>query len=306
MEFPKVPGCFDKSELSSLSECLGYPGDMLICGMKSYRSIQVESALKNLEAGLSSVSSKLLAEVLEQRHMNRNLEHLFNNHSTQYNQKVFKKAMQMLQHHKLGFSELYKARVSYELYSEHAGGGMRPEEDAVLPALKMAGKVMAPLQLESVLKRHHSVCDLPPNIQLYEFIDIVASAQSLQDVVKELGKQTESAGTSSTSVMLSSYERTIMTEDEQVLTHLDRKYKASLYKDVKPKAPPAQFSHVQLVSGAARKTVSVMARRELHALAPCLEVSQQNVHQARNGFVTLSAKQHKEISARMKTRRNKK
>ena len=303
MEYPKSAGYFSKSELVSLSECLGYPGQMLINGMKACSSAQIQAAPNNLEGGQSSVSSKLVAEVLVQRHMNRHLEHLFNNHSAQYNQKVFKKAMYMLQHHKLSFSELYKVRISFELYSERSGGGMKPDSDTVLPALKMAGKLMAPVQLDSLLKRHLTNCDLPPNIQLYEFMDIVTLAVPYCEVVKEEEKLTEMENSEATReedrpVMLTSYERMLMTEDEQHLTYLDRKYKASMYKEVKPKAPPAQFSRVQLISSAARQSSSAAARRELRALTPVLEVSQRNAHQARNGFFTLSSEQHKEIESR--------
>ena len=285
MDFPAVTGCFSKSELVSLAENLGYPGQMLVDGLKASRA-KVQSALHTFDNTNSSISTKYVVEILEEQHLNRNLEHLFNNHSAQYNQKVIKKAIYMLQHHKLSFSDLYKSRISFELYSEPVGGGMRTDAELVVSALKMAGRTIAPLELESLLKRHQNTCDIPPNIQLYEFMDFVASAVSSNEVKKEIKKLTTSVDPDvAKKVTLSNYERMLMTEDEQHLAYLDRKYRASMYKEVKPKAPTAQFSRVQLVSSAARQRISATAHRELQALTPCLEVSQMNAQQARNGAI---------------------
>jgi len=304
MDFLAVPGCFSKSELVSLAENLGYPGLMLVEGLKASRSAHMQSSLQSLEGEKSSISTKFVIEILEQRHLNRNLEHLFNNHSAQYNQKVIKKAIYMLQGRKLGFSDIYKSRISFELYSEPVGGGMRPDAELVVSALKMAGKTIAPMELESLLIRHQNTCDLPPNIQLYEFMDFVASAVSSSEVKKEIKKMTASVGldvskTGHQGVTLSSYERMLMTEDEQHLAYLDKKYRASMYKEVKPKAPKAQFSRVQLISSTARQQNSAAAQQELQALIPCLEVSQMNAQQARNGVISLlSLKQHQKIESR--------
>lgn len=300
MDFPKEVRYFDKSELIRLSSCLGYPGQLLINGMKASPLPSVQSACCMLSSNQIPVSSKLILEVLEQSHMHPKLERLFNNHSVQYNQKVFKKAMFLLQHHRLSFSQLYEVRLAFELYSEDGGGGMNASTGTVLQALKMLERVMSPMQLESEMKRHQVVADLPPNIQLYEFMDIVVKSTRCSDVEKELLMSTVSSSIcKDDELSIPDFDKMLMSKDEQYLAHLDEKYRNTLFKEVRqPKVPSTLFSRKQFVSSARRQDISTTAHKQIRALTPALEISQQQALQARNGFYVMSLEQHREIESR--------
>lgn len=302
MDYPNEAGYFDKSELIRLSLCLGYPGKMLINGLKASSLPRIQSACCKLTSNQMPVSSKLILELLDQRHMHQALERLFNNHSVQYNQKVFKKAMVLLGNHQMCFTELYEVRLSYELYSVDNGGGMKASTGAVLLALKMLERVMSPIQLEYEIKRQQTIADLPPDIQLYEFMDIVVKSTLYSDVEKELLKHSETKSIcEGDELSISDFDKILMSKDEHFLTHLDKKYKASLFKEIKPKSPSTQFSRKQFVSSTRRRDISAVAHKQIRALMPALEISQQQAHQARNGFFVFSPGQHKEVESRCAT-----
>ncbi len=286
-KYPVKPGYYDRSELSRLSLSLDLPGSLFIKGLESAPPSchYLQSAYKELSAGLK-VSDTTIKYLLERKHMYKKLEKHFNNYSVKYNQKFFGKAMFLLKHRLLDFSDISNARIAFELYSNKDGGGMDASPSNVLNALKLLERVMSPLRLDMEILKQQDSADFHSHIQIYEFMDLVVKCVKVTDVEKEL--------------VLNEFDfnQLLMTREERIFTHLDHKYKNSLVADGIPKrAKMTALNRERNIPTSRRRDGVEASHRQSRALTPSLEHSQQLLLQARNGILVFTKEEHSEIQS---------
>lgn len=280
--------CYGKSELARLCGSLGFPHYFLIHGMQSASSPHLRSAYLKLSSG-KSVSSKVIKELLETKHMHQRLEKIFNCYPADYNRKLFRKAMLLWERKQLSFSEISSIRIAFQLYSGAAGGSLEANTSTVLQALKMLERVMSPIQLDSEIKKQQDSVDVPSCIQMYEFMDIVVKCIPASEVEREINLP------SMKDPGLTSLDEIFITKDKRILAHLDRKYRAAHYKMVT--ATPAVLDSSSAISVTHRQEVTEASQRQFRALTPALEYSQWQLSQARNGYSVLTGRQYQEVQS---------
>lgn len=289
-QYPERTGYYDMRELFRLSSCVGFPGNLLVDGLKS-----ADLAPEQNER----VSESAIRNLLESKHLDQKLEKIFNHYPAYYNRKLFLKAMFVLRHKRLGFSEISMARVAFELYRSEDGAGMTASASVVLQALNMLGRVMSPIRLDSEIKKQQAVVDFPSRIQMYEFMDLAIRCAHSSAVEKEVESLVPMHSTTSTQgsaesgelMSLPDLDQLLMTKEERVCAHLDEQYRKSLYKKVKPAPPSSDTDHILFASRVHREESTAGSQRQLHVLVPALEHSQHQLFKARNGFTVLSKEQ---------------
>ena len=284
-------GCFKKGELTKLASALGFPSDILLKELTKSTDSTLQYEYTRLQAG-KSITEKNLKYMLESGVLNLRLEKTFNRYDAKYNVKLIVKAMSLLHHRQLTYSEISEGRVAFELYSMVDGSGLPAELEPVSQALKLMERVMAPRRLEAEIQKQQYYCELPSRIQMYEFFDLVVkcvkSSQATRDM--EINDRDESILSETKDVSLPDLSKILMTTDQQVLDYLDERYRESLYRRVDP--TPNVLDDQHIVSMAPRRMLSTVSKEHSCIVIPPLERSQQKLHQARNGTMVLSADQH--------------
>lgn len=289
-QYPGKTGYYDQKELHQLSTCLGFPGGFLIDGLQSaHFAIELNKP----------VSDCVLRKLLESRHLEHKLEKVFNHYPAHHNRKLFLKAMSLLRHKRLNFSEISMARVAFELYRSEDHAGMLASASVVLTALNMLGRVMSPVQLETEIQKQQNTADFPSRIQMYEFMDLVTKCAHSKSVEREVEALTSVQSPMSTIectesgglLPLPNLDWLLLAKEEHICAHLDEQYRKSLYKKVKATPPSSNTDGVLLASRVYREESTANSRRQLHTLAPVLAQSQHQLFKARNGFAVLSKEQ---------------
>ncbi|XP_041116378.1 uncharacterized protein LOC121321478 isoform X2 [Polyodon spathula] len=90
-----------------------------------------------------------------------------------YNIKVLKKCISLLDRWFLSFDEIKEVRLSFSTYEDQDQRGMRINQQTLLRALKMCGRVIAPLKLAHRIKHLKSGFIETGRVQLYEFLDLL-------------------------------------------------------------------------------------------------------------------------------------
>ena len=285
-------GCFKKEELEKLASSLGFPSNIFIKELSTSTDCSLQSEYTRLQDG-KTITAERLKYMLESGALNHRLEKIFNRYEAKYNMKVIVKAMSLLAHRQLSFSEISTCRMAFELYSMEDGSGLPAELVPVSQALKMMDRVMAPTRLEAEIGKQQHYCDLPSRIQMYEFYDLVIKCLKSSEAEREMEVQIGSDDGNSLSVTsdssLPDISKMLMTTDQQVLDYLDKRYRASLFKKVDP--TPVPLDNQRIISMAPRRILRTISKEHSCALVPPLELSQQQLHQARNGRMVLSASQ---------------
>jgi hypothetical protein len=285
--YPEKAGYYGRRELFRLSTCVGYPGNFLVAGL------QTSGLAPDLNEPISETAIK---DLLESKHLDHKLEKIFNHYPAYYNRKLFLKAMSLLKHRRMSFSEISMARVAFELYRSEDGAGMVASANVVLQALSMLGRVMSPVRLESELLKQQAIVDFPSRIQMYEFMDIITRCTDSRLVEKKVEllssqKSIQDYAGFAELQPLPDLDQITMTRDEQIRAHLDEQYQKSMYKKTKVTPPSSDTRGVLQASRIRREEKAAGSRRQLHILAPALEQSQHQLSKARNGFTVLSKKQ---------------
>lgn len=285
-------GCFKKEELAKLALALGFPSNIFIKELSKSSNCFLQSDYVSLQDG-KAVTVERLKDILQSGALNHRLEKIFNKYDAEYNVKVIIRALSLLAHRQLCFSEISTARLAFELYSMEDGSGLPAELGPVSQALKLMERVMAPTRLEAEIGKQQHYSDLPSRIQMYEFFDLVVKCLKLSEAEREMdiqvGNYDENTLTTASETNLPDISKMLMTNDQQVLDFLDKRYKSSLFKKVDPTPPP--LDNQRIVSVAPRRILRSMSKEHSCALVPPLERSQQLLHQARSGRMVLSATQ---------------
>ena len=292
MEYTIRKGCFKKEELAKLASALGFPSNIFVKELSKSSDCFLQSDYASLQAG-KAITAERLKHVLDSGALNHRLEKIFNKYDAEYNVKVIVKAVSLLVHRQLCFSEISTSRMAFELYSMEDGSGLPAELGPVSQALKLMDRVMAPSRLEAEIGKQQHYCDLPSRIQMYEFFDLVVrclkSSEAKREMEVQIGNHDKNTLTTASETSLPDISKILMTTDQQVLDFLDERYKSSLFKKVDP--TPAPLNNQRIISLAPRKILRSTSKEHLCALVPPLERSQQQLHQARSGRMVLSTTQ---------------
>ncbi|CAG5132117.1 unnamed protein product, partial [Candidula unifasciata] len=116
---------------------------------------------------------KNILRALELNFLCMDLHLTYNMHTADWNTRVIRNAISLLVHRVLNFDGLRDVRVAYETYEHTDMKGMELNTLVISRALKLCGRVIAPLKLNHRIK-HMKVHFLEPNrIQLDEFFRLV-------------------------------------------------------------------------------------------------------------------------------------
>lgn len=296
-EYPVKAGYYDRSELSRLCSCVGFPGNFLTEGLKSSPDPRQQSAHLRLltSSNCKPVSDKLLHELLKSRHMRPGLEKVFNKYPADCNRRIFVRAMSHLKHGRLGYMEISDARVAFEAHMCEDGMGMFATVGVVLQALKMLERVMAPSRLETEIQKQQAVVDVPSRIQMHEFLELVVRSARWSQAEEEVASPiAEAAQTDPSELDLSipDFGQLLMTKEQRLLDHLDQQYKDSLCKRKASSKPPTAVAS-RTVTSSPREEARASSQRQREALMPALEYSQHQLLRARVGFAVFLPMQHR-------------
>ena len=286
-------GCFKKEELAKLASALGFPSNIFTKELRKSSDCCLQSDYARLQDG-KTITVERLRHILESGTLNHRLEKIFNKYDAEYNIKVVVKAISLLTHRQLSFSEIATGRMAFEVYSMEDGSGLPAELSPVSQALKLMDRVMAPTRLEAEIAKQQHHCDLPSRIQMYEFYDLSGRCLKLSEAERELemqiGNNDDNTISTASDTSLPDISKMLMTTDQQVLDYLDERYKSSLFKKAEP-TPAQPLDDQRIISMAPRRILRSMSKEHSCALVPPLERSQQQLHQARSGRSVLSATQ---------------
>ena len=274
-------GWFSKRELAKLASALGFPTDIFFKELSKSTDSVLRSEYTRLEAG-KSIAERNIRRMLESGALNYRLEEVFNKHDAQYNVKIILKTVSLLHHRQLSYREIAEGRLAFELYSVEDGSGLPAEAEPVAQALKLMERVMAPSRLEAEIQKQQHYCDLTSRIRLHEFYELVVKCSKSMDAAKQMDYENKES--------LPDISKMLTPTDQQVLDHLEERYKATLVKRVEPS--PVAADGKRAVSMAPRRILRSLSKEHSWALVPPLERSQQQLHQARNGTAVFSSDQY--------------
>lgn len=290
-------GCFKKEELAKLASALGFPSNIFIKELRKSSDCCLQSDYAKLQDG-KVIAVERLRYILESGVLNHRLEKIFNKYDADYNIKVVVKAISLLAHRQLSFSEIATCRMAFEVYSMEDGSGLPAELAPVSQALKLMDRVMAPTRLEAEIAKQQHHCDLPSRVQMYEFYDLAVRCLKLSEAEREMeiqiDKNDDNTLSTASDTNLPDISKMLTTTDQQVLDYLDECYRSSLFKKVAP-TPAQPLDDQRVISMAPRRILRSMSKEHSCALVPPLERSQQQLHQARSGRNVLSATQYASV-----------
>ncbi|XP_013410875.1 uncharacterized protein LOC106174045 [Lingula anatina] len=215
LKYPHRRGFFTWEEMGCLARSLGFPDNV-------FRSnIPENEAVKDLE-GLTIPE---FHRMIDYKYFVKALHRTFNMHTADWNQCVVKRAVRLLDYHALSFEELQDVRIAYQVYEAGDMKGILVDEHIVLRALKMCGRVIAPLKMMQRLKHMSQNFDENGRMQLYEFLDLILWCDLYKDVQVERPSKVEATGKTKYGLYkLDDFEDLLHHQDEVIATHLNQNY----------------------------------------------------------------------------------
>ena len=292
IQYPARKGHYTRKELSYLSTSLGFPHALFAKAFESSVTMQIE--WNRLVAG-KTIRERALVQLLESKALDHKLEKVFNKYPAKYNVKLIKKALSLLRHKQMTFSEISDARIAFELHVCEDGSGMPAELQTVMQSLKLLERVMSPLRMETEIQKYQLHSEAPMRFQMYEYFSLVALCEKCETVEVQMtlsSPNLESLNSceSDTALSLPDFGQILMTSDQKMHEYLDSKYRTSLYKEVEPTPPVLDTEHI--VSSVPRRSLISLAHEQSRTLTLSLEESQSQLHRARSGHWVLSPKQY--------------
>ena len=279
-DYPNRDGNWTWEELETLGKALGYHPKVFYDHLNSSggkESSDSKNADNSVETGkkydelVFLFQSDLFYPVLNKT---------YNHHDGAYNMKVISKSIYLLQKRFISFSQLQCSRVSFQTYegSDHAG----LEDKFVMRALKLCNTIMAPERLKQLLQHMDRL--VSDRLMLYEFLDLVSSADSLLKVENQIVRKQQNENLDERGL----YE--ICNFHDELLTNDDRCYK-KLNKDFEEmlKVIPLSKNHLNtnsfsknwatppLVNKAYRATMTFKSKEEGKELKNSVQESIEHI-----------------------------
>eukprot|EP00111_Clytia_hemisphaerica_P013000 TCONS_00038210-protein len=226
-DFPNKDGNWSWEELETLSKALGFHPKVFAEHLpaSSISVLSCEDVSTPSMHNTSIVKFDDLITVFNGDLFYPILNKTFNHQDGAYNLKVVIKAIQLLQKRFTSFSQLRVTRVSFQTYegSDHAG----LEDKYVMRALKLCGKIMAPDRLKQLLQRVDRL--VSDRLMLYEFLDLVAGADSLSMVEKKIIKDDLSEKLDHRGLyQVCEFQNELLTQDERCYKELNNEFQEML------------------------------------------------------------------------------
>ena len=208
------------------------------------------------------------------------LNKTFNHHDGAYNMKVISKSVYLLQKRFISFSQLQCSRVSFQTYegSDHAG----LEDKFVMRALKLCNTIMAPERLKQLLQHMDRL--VPDRLMLYEFLDLVSSADSLLKVEKQIERKQQNENLDERGLYeIYNFHDELLTNDDRCYKKLNRDFEEML------KVIPLSKNHLNtnsfsknwatppLVNKAYRATMTLKSKEEGKVLKNSVRESVEHI-----------------------------
>ncbi|KAK6191454.1 hypothetical protein SNE40_003141 [Patella caerulea] len=272
LKYPKKSNFFTWGELGCLARALGYQVEIFQANITDEIYSTTEGV--TLKEMMKMMDYKILQTVLHQT---------FNMHTADWNMCVIRKCLHLLNHKALMFEELHNIRIGYETYEAVDMKGMIINQHILLRALKMCGRMIAPMKLMHRIKHMKDDFEEKARIQLYEFLDLILWCdlyQSFQPNQDHLSSDKENK-----LFKLVDFERLLNHHDEKIAGLLNQKY---IEEEM-------DFGHGNLGNKRNFKDPTVLTedrirRTQYHKanykpLKSEINNSQKQVYQAKAGFV---------------------
>ncbi|ESO83291.1 hypothetical protein LOTGIDRAFT_236732 [Lottia gigantea] len=272
LKYPKKSDFFNWVELECLARALGYNSHIFKENITDEIIYTTEGV--TLTEMLKMIEYKILQSVL----------HLtFNMHTADWNMCLIKKCLILLNHKALMFEEIHSIRLSYETYEAIDMKGMVLNKHILLRAIKMCGRMIAPMKLMHRIKHMRDEFDEKGRIQLYEFLELILWCDLYEKFYCDF------RGTAN----IKENKLFQLVDFEKVLSHHDEK----IHKDLNSQYLQDEWDFGQEKLGSKRlfkdptvHTEDSIRRTTYHKedykhLKSEVATSQKQVHQARAGFV---------------------
>lgn len=216
--YPSKSNFLTWEELGLLARSLAFPSSLFHA-----RASPEQRACLGLRLGE-------LQLMLEEGTFIQELNKTHNVHDGSYNTKVLSKSLELLCFRHLSFAQLKLARVTFQTYehSDHAG----IQDHLLLRALKLCGKVAAPLRVQMLLRHMNRL--VADRVMFYELLTLIVSCDDISEVVTRPEFKRDSASNqlekdeSTGLYRLCNFEDELITEDERIQKRLNDQYQESL------------------------------------------------------------------------------
>ena len=281
--YPSTRGYYTLRELQLLASVLGYDSKLFQRGLQNH-GINITDKDRYTEAEIHWwLDNKLL---------HKELDHIFNRYTADYNVIVMKRALDHLHQHSLTYSELGRSRRAFESQTCDQLG-MPANIDVILYTLKIINKVLPPLKLEHLLKVMSTQLDTPQKLKLYNFLDIVAQSTSIEAL-----PLVSSEGSDDIKL-----DGIFETPYQKLLSTLNTNYKASITKlKVRQQQTPLKQTTKSFIDTSKRKTATLASKQTGESLTPYIKSSASSIQLARTGQTPLSVQQGLRALTRLSTR----
>ena len=277
-DFPRTEGYFTKVELVKLALCIGFNGNLFTLHF-TYLDPQVLD-----EPG---VTTEQVLDLFYTRKFNLSIHKTMNMHPHEYNERLIRRVVKLLQGGKVGFSELKEISRIFNLYESKDGDGMTADWVTIMSALKMCDRVMSSLQLKNEMTKRADLLEIPKRLTLYELIDFYLVSQSLsywrEEVpVPELPKGVDILPFSENEIFILSLPNELEgLQYDRILTRLDDEYRMLLYQPVKTQ--PQKMNIDKLVNSKLRLDLYEKSQKQLKEENRKYMRSEQALWKARAG-----------------------
>ena len=281
--YPSTRGYYTLRELQLLASVLGYDSKLFQRGLQDH-GITITDKDRYTEAEIYYwLDSKLL---------HKELDHIFNRYTGDYNVIVMKRALHHLHQHSLTFSEVGRSRRAFESQT-YDQLGMSANVDVILYTLKIINKVIPPLKLEHLLKVMSKQFDTPQKLKLYNFLDIVAQSTPIGQLPLVCSEGNDDI----------KVDGLFETPYHKLLSTLNTEYKASITKlKVKQQQRPLEQTTKSFIDTSKWKTATLASKQTGESLTPYIKSSVSSIQLARTGQRPLSVEQGLRVLTRLSTR----
>ncbi|KAI6645772.1 hypothetical protein LOD99_13035 [Oopsacas minuta] len=274
-DFPKNRGYFNKVELVRLALCIGFNTDLFTVHFSHIDSDIIDE---------EGVTREQVLDLLYTYDFNISIHKTMNIHSQEYNERLIRKVVHLLEEGKIGFSELKQISRVYSFYECKDGDGMSVDSLTILSALKMCNRVMGLLQLKNEIARRADIFEIPKRLTMYELIDFYLVSQSLSywEQLIEVPELPEGKDEGEETYTLTSPHQLEGLQYERILTSLDDEYRKLLYQPVQTKQEKIDVTN--LVNPRKRLQLYEKSRSDLAKDYKNYIKSEKRIWRARAGY----------------------
>ncbi|VDI13225.1 Hypothetical predicted protein [Mytilus galloprovincialis] len=272
IDCPRFRGFMSWDELGCLARAVGFPTDLFKTNLTKH--VTAEDHGMNVEQVHKMLDLRLLQKSI---HRTRNL------HTGEWNTKVIRKALFLMDHHALTFEEIYNMRIAYKAFEGEDMRGMPLEERMMLGALKMCGRSIAPLKMMHRVKHMSVHFEEPDRMQLFEFLDLVLWADLYEEFTFDSMEKAD--GKEGDLFKLVDFERLLSHHDKKLEDRLNNVYLAEEWDFGQEKLDVSKFREPPVVCGDSRIQLARDQKLKYRYLKSELINSHRKLYRAKAGYI---------------------